>query len=218
MALRILLLLTMTAVAAASCGSGHTCCAQWDFFIPVGQACVEDEPDGSDNCDRAGLGKVPFWARFETKEWALDGVCTDKTRIITRAEIEKNEKKEKEFEENYDKFCTKNYAKCTTNETCYYDKQHLSAGGGREWSGTVQDMGPACVCTFQDGGDFARANTDGTGDCVICQPGPNGTSPYVQTSEGPGAKSFHNGEFACAFGPEKEEAKLERGAVASIQV
>lgn len=208
MALRYISPFALAAVASASCSSGHTCCAQWDLFIPVGQACVENEPDGSNNCKRSGRSKVPLWARFETKEWAMGGVCTQKTRVITRDQLEKKEHEEKVFEDNFDKYCTKNGAHCKANEQCYYDKRRFTGTGGEEWSGTVEDLGPACVCTFQEKGEFARANTDGTGDCVICQPGPNGTSPYVQrpqgNPEGPGAKTVHNGEFACAFGAKKD--------------
>jgi len=79
-------------------------------------------------------------------------------------------------------------------------------------SGAITDMGPACVCKFATGPDgkvleYARARTDGTGACVVCAAGPNGTQPFVQRPrnlDGPGAKSFHNGEFACAFGPKKD--------------
>jgi len=200
-----LLPFAMAAVASASCARHHTCCSEWDFFIPVSQTCVESEPTGADNCARNGQSKVPIWARFETKEWRLQGVCNSTTRVVTRAEIEAKEEKQREFMANYTKFCTKNAAKCSSTETCYYARRHLDGDGGSEWSADITDMGSACLCSFTRYGDFARAHIDGSGKCVLCASGPNGTQPFVQKTEEPGAKSFHNGEFACAFGPKPAE-------------
>lgn len=207
MSARMLLPFLLAAAATANCVKDYTCCAQWDFFIPVMVTCVEDEPSGKDNCGRNDQSKVPAWARLETPEWRWKGVCTGDTRKVTRAQIEAKEKKEKEFNEEYKKYCTDNAAHCSATETCYYNKTHLSGNGATSYSGVVQDMGAACVCEFAgDDKEYARASKDGTGACVECQPGPNGTKPYeqfVQKSDEPGAKSFHNGEFACAFGPKK---------------
>merc|ERR1712232_874002 len=109
------------------------------------------------------------------------------------------EAKEKAFREKYDKYCVKNGANCSATEKCYLDGRHID-GDAEEWSGQVTDKGPACVCPFPDG----REEVNGSGKCVPCKSGKDGQSPYVQrpagNPEGPGAKTFHNGEFACAFG------------------
>ena len=34
----------LTASNKAGCATHFTCCAQWDFFIPVMKTCVENEP------------------------------------------------------------------------------------------------------------------------------------------------------------------------------
>jgi hypothetical protein len=205
MRLSLLLPFVLVVAAAADCAKDYTCCSQFDFFIPVMPNCVENEPSGADNCKRNNQGKVPFWARLETSEWRFKGVCTDATPVVTRAELEEKEKKAKEFQEKFDEYCVKNKANCSSTETCYYNKTHID-GSTTSWSGTVTDMGAACVCQFSTG-EYARANIDGTGACVLCEQGPNGTQPFVQrpkgNPEGPGAASFHNGEFACAYGPKK---------------
>merc|ERR1719215_54128 len=117
----------LVTAASAGCASHYTCCAQWDFFIPV-----------NDNCARNGQSKVPLWARMEKRDWLWNGICSSKTPVVTRAEIEAKEKKEKEFQMHYDKFCVRNAANCSATEKCYYDKRHLDGKGGEEWSGVVK--------------------------------------------------------------------------------
>merc|ERR1711871_218335 len=96
--------LTATLAAPVQIGEQHyctkhfTCCAQWDFFIPVMVACVENEPSigilktEKDNCARVQRSKVPIWTRVETPEWRCYGVCNGSTPIITRKTIEADEK------------------------------------------------------------------------------------------------------------------------------
>jgi len=189
--------------ASAFCSNHHTCCCMWDFFIPVSCECVENEPAAGffshekDNCARDDQrSAVPMWARLEEKDWALHGVCNGKTPVVSRAEIEAREAKEREFRKNYDTFCgQQNAANCTANETCYFDGRHID-GSAEVRRGDVTDKGAACVCEFPLG----RHNVDGTGTCVACKAGPDGKPAYVQKSGEPGAKGFHNGEFACALG------------------
>merc|ERR1711957_591629 len=112
--MRLVLASWIVAVASANCVSDYTCCAEFDFFIPILQTCVENEPTGADNCARNGQGKVPAVDRFMNKDWILHGVCPDKSPIVTRAQLEAREKKEHEFEVNYKKYCVQNEAHCST--------------------------------------------------------------------------------------------------------
>mmetsp|Transcript_95741 Transcript_95741/g.214353 ORF Transcript_95741/g.214353 Transcript_95741/m.214353 type:complete len:210 (-) Transcript_95741:13-642(-) len=190
------------ALADASCSSGHSCCCRWDLFIPVMCQCVEDDPPSSflgrrkDNCAKTDRSKVPSWAMLGTQG------CSSTTRDISVDDLEETEKKAAAFQKGYDEFCgVENKAHCSASEECYYQKQHLDADGGREWSGVVQDEGAACVCKYPT----AREHMDGSGDCVVCKPAPHETPEteylqYVQKADEPGAKAFHNGDFACAFG------------------
>eukprot|EP00931_Biecheleriopsis_adriatica_P119458 TRINITY_DN9467_c0_g1_i2.p1 TRINITY_DN9467_c0_g1~~TRINITY_DN9467_c0_g1_i2.p1 ORF type:complete len:266 (+),score=41.43 TRINITY_DN9467_c0_g1_i2:114-800(+) len=202
--------------AAANCPlRNYTCCSQWDFFIPVGETCIENEPSqvpflpGKDNCARNGMSPVAWWARFEDPEWRKQGVCTNVTKTITRADLEKRERHDAEFKANYTYWCDQNHAGCSLDtEDCYYDRLRVFPNGGQVWSGEIEEMGPVCKCSWRSAGETARLNTDGTGPCVVCKNPYNGTNEsylqYVQRSPGDpkdaGAKSFKNGDFACAYG------------------
>mmetsp|Transcript_58128 Transcript_58128/g.124877 ORF Transcript_58128/g.124877 Transcript_58128/m.124877 type:complete len:217 (+) Transcript_58128:51-701(+) len=203
------------ALVDASCSSGHTCCCQWDLFIPVMCACVEDEHPssflgrGKNNCARADRSKVPFWTRLETSEWRSKGVCSSTTPVISVAKLEEDEKKEAAFQKGYDEFCgVQNKAHCSASEECYYQKTHLSGNGRKSWSGLVEDE-VACKCRFPE----AREHADGSGECVVCKPAPHATDKtdylqYVQNAgDRPGAgQFFRNGDLACAFGRNTTDA------------
>jgi hypothetical protein len=201
-------IITLAVGASANCPlKNYTCCSVWDFFIPVGQACIENEPSsgffhpGKNNCARWGMSPVTWWARLETKEWREHGVCAKDTPTVTRADIEKKERHDAAFKANFTYWCYQNHAGCTAHQTCYYDKVHLSDDGqSQSWSGMVKHMGPVCTCTFPAG----REHTDGTGSCVICKNGADGQPAYVQrpkgNPDGPGAEMFGDGDFACALG------------------
>merc|ERR1712048_871883 len=183
--------------AAAECPlKNYTCCSRWDFFIPSDPHCIENEPSegvlhpGKNNCARNSMSPVPWFVRFETPEWRVNGVCTKDTSVLTRADLEKRERHDAEFKANYTYWCGDgNHAGCTAHMTCYYDKIHLD-GDSQVYSGMVQHMGPVCACAFP----AARENTDGSGGCVICKNGADGQPAYVQrpkgNPEGPGAATF----------------------------
>jgi len=191
------------------CDRHYTCCASFDFFIPMGETCVENTPSSSlftletANCARNGQGKVEPWMRFETKKWRRDGVCTKETPKVTLADLDAKEKKQREWNENYEKFCgaASNAANCTQTETCFFDQKSKGGDATITMPGLPKDA-PACVCQYPR----ARSNTDGTGACVQCSNDINNqtSSVYVLNTPGnasSGAHVFSFGiEFACAFG------------------
>merc|ERR1711985_135930 len=143
-----------------------------------------------------GMSKVTWWARLERPEWRKNGVCTEDTQKVTRAELEARERHDSAFKANYTYWCDENHAGCTAHSTCFYDKVHmdgggLSNGGGQEFKEVIKQMGQVCVCTFP----AARENPDGSGDCVICKNGPDGQPAYVQ-----GPKGNPLGRGAATFG------------------
>lgn len=192
------------------CAKHYSCCAQFDFFIPEGMRCVENEPKGSffskekDNCARNDQGLVSKWMRMETPEWRKYGVCNSSTLVVTRADLERKEENQRKWNAEYAKYCTDNGAECSFTETCYYDRTHKSSNGATISRGGLPQNEAACLCEFPK----ARENSDGTGPCVECKAPPasgNTTlSPYVTNIPGnktSGAKTFAYGdEFACAFG------------------
>ena len=211
--IRVLLPFAVAVVASASCASHYTCCADTVFPVPWPIhhfMCVEEEPNGSDNCKRAGFPSV--WK--ETR-------CDRDTPSTSRAELDGPEAKEREWQGNFTKFCVNNGAHCNqggnVHETCYYDKRRdddCNQGGCSQTFliGANTHMGPQCVCEWKDseeGGASCRANLDGTGACGFCNV-PANTSKYddyVKAKEGTGHKDFNNGECACAFGPRKPATK-----------
>mmetsp|Transcript_118468 Transcript_118468/g.335884 ORF Transcript_118468/g.335884 Transcript_118468/m.335884 type:complete len:216 (-) Transcript_118468:101-748(-) len=197
--------------ALSDCSRGYTCCAVYDFpALPVREACVEDDPSGHKNCKRDGRAPVPWWVRFQDPERYKDGVCAATTPNVTLADLAKKEAAGHEFAANYTRLCTENAANCSAAETCYYEGTHMD-GASSVWSGNVRQDGVACVCQF-NGMEYARADADGGGSCVVCKAGPAGASVFVQNAQGTAAKTFRNGELACAFGPADE------GEVVMMQV
>jgi len=177
------------------CPDKYTCCCQYDAgFIPIMFHCVENEPNGESNCARDDRERLNFL------EW-MEDTCVNGTPNVTRTELEVKEEKEKEWQGNFTKYCRNNTADCSSTEMCFYDKRRDENGGSEYFSDLT--MGPVCLCYFQNQTELGRANTDGTGECGVCK-SVNGTATFVQrpanSSEGPGAKSFQNGEFACAHG------------------
>eukprot|EP00940_MAST-03C_sp_MAST-3C-sp2_P000341 g341.t1 len=188
------------------CKAHYTCCAEFDFFIPMGARCVENEPAEKfyqrekDNCARNGQGPVPVWARAETEEWRKYGVCNSSTPVVTRETLERKEAIQREWNKQYDQLCTKNAAGCSASETCYYDSTHKSGAASISRSG-LPPKEAACLCEFPKG----RESADGTGECVRCEADPSTHNPaYVLNVPGntsSGAKVFAYGdEFACALG------------------
>merc|ERR1711957_506531 len=208
--LRLAALSSLVVVSAgAGCASHYTCCAQWDFFIPVAQTCVENKPGmfGKNNCARNSEGAVPFLARLETPEWRKWGVCNSTTPVITVQQLEQREKVAAARKALYDEFCgSDNKAGCSASETCFFDKEHDS-GTGSVYYANLPVNQSVCLCSFPLG----RKNTDGTGACVQCKAGADGKAAYVTVpSSTPNAtapvKPFKNGEFACALGASSNAA------------
>jgi hypothetical protein len=205
--MRMLLPFVLAGVVSADCNkTGYTCCGSISspYKIPIFVSCIQDEPNGTDNCHREGLRKVP--AELDEK-WHS---CSNLTKRITRADIEKEEKRRREYDSNYEKNCGKSAPKCAALETCYYNGGHYYATG-LSFNADIKDKGRACVCSLDDV-DQARANPDGTGECVVCSSGPAGTPRYkkfVRDEHTLGmCKTFHNGECACAFGPKKSDEQV----------
>mmetsp|Transcript_71060 Transcript_71060/g.229962 ORF Transcript_71060/g.229962 Transcript_71060/m.229962 type:complete len:224 (+) Transcript_71060:63-734(+) len=214
----------LLSMASAGCLPQHTCCCRWDFLIPVDCQCVEDEPcsprlqAAKDNCGRAGRSPVPWWVHLESKDWALHGVCTETMPVVTRAELEAKEQREREWEGNFTYFCVQKKANCSATEECYYDRRRRSSTGDI-WSSSIADGGAVCLCSYP----LARTARDGTGACAECKAVHDGRPAYVQRPggdpTGPGTQSFHNGELACALGPRKEvQAVAERPKAAILRV
>lgn len=194
------------------CAKHYSCCAQFDFFIPMGMRCVENQPAVSflskekDNCARNDQGLVSSWMRLETPEWRKFGICNSSTPVVTRADLESKEENQRKWDEQYKTYCTENGANCSSSETCYFDSMHKYSNGATVSRGGLPRNEAVCLCDFPKG----RENIDGSGKCVECKAPPassNSTllSPYVTNISGnktSGAKTFAFGdEFACAFGP-----------------
>lgn len=189
------------------CAKHFTCCAQWDFFIPIMQTCVENEPatgilsKEKNNCARNSEGAVPLWARLETPEWRKYGVCNESTPVVTRTELEERERKEKERRALYNLFCgTGDKAHCSATETCFFDKEHDTETGS-EYYADLPANKSVCLCNYPRGREYV----DGSGACVDCKAGLDGKPAYVMDPpSSPNAtapvKSFRYGEFACALG------------------